>query len=245
MSSAGDGKLVSGFPLNVSVADGLRPGGRWGSGWATSGWGGGSLPRRASGRTRGTPSPSSFRDREGHVQGLRPPLQQHGHAVARLDALGGALEVLHAADSLSVDLANDVATLHPRFGRRALFLDPRYDHTVRRAKAELSLDVRRDRPRLETEEALALAARLQLGGFLRRLAELDLERLFALVAPDLDRHAFARRRCGHDFLQILRSVDPFAVELDEHVTRGQSRPVGGAVLDDVGDEHAPGLFEGE
>src|SRR4029453_19311408 len=88
---------------------------------------------------------SSLRDREGSGQGRGPALEQHGHPVTRLDALGGALEVLHGPDALPVHLAHHVAPLQPRLGRRALFFHPRHDDAVRGAKVELPLEVRGDR----------------------------------------------------------------------------------------------------
>src|SRR5215813_5316558 len=131
--------------------------------------------------------PLAARYREGHVERLRAPLEQHGHPVAGLDPLGGALEVLYVADALAVDLPNHVAPLQPRLGRCALILNTGHDHAVRRAQVELPLDLRGDGAGVEAEEALALAAGLDdLCGLLGRLTELDLERPIPLVPPDPD-----------------------------------------------------------
>src|SRR5262249_152340 len=184
-------------------------------------------------------------DREGYVKRLRAPLQQHSDAIPGLETLRDALIIGQAPDPLAVDLADDVAPLQPCLGRGTVLLDPRDDHTFRGAQVELAGDLRRDRPRLEAEQALALATRLQLRGLFRGLADLDVQRLLAFVAPHLYGHALAGRGPRDDVLEILRDMDLLAVELQEDVAGREASPVGRTVLDDVGDEHALGLLEPE
>src|SRR5437870_13282651 len=129
---------------------------------------------------------STLGDRERHVEGLRPALQEHGHAVAALEPLRRPLEVLHGAHALAVDLADHVAALQARLGGRAVLVHPRHHHAFGRAQVELAGDLRSQGPRVETQEALALAARLgRLRGRLGCLADLDLACFLAIVAPHI------------------------------------------------------------
>src|SRR5437867_6390416 len=101
---------------------------------------------------------STLGDRERHVERLRPALEEHGHAVAALEPLRRPLEVLYGAHALAVDLADHVAALQARLGGRAVLVHPRHHHAFGRAQVELAGDLRSQGPRVETQEALALAA---------------------------------------------------------------------------------------
>src|SRR5262249_5043416 len=147
--------------------------------------------------------PLSSSDGERDVERLLPPLQQHGDAVSVLQVLGRALEVLDAPDPLAVDLADQIAPLEAGLGRRAVLLDAEDDDPLRIPQVELPGDLGRDRPDVEAEQALALVVGLERDSVLGCVADLDLERLLALVAPDLDRDPLAGGGQRDDLLQIL------------------------------------------
>src|SRR5712691_5685993 len=185
--------------------------------------------RKRAGARGPPPSWSSLGDGERDIERLRPALEEHGDPVARLQSLGGALEVWQGPDSLAVDLADDVAALQSRLGGRAVLVHPRHQHAFGRAQIELAGDLRSQGPRIQPQEALALAALLgRLGGFIRRLADLDLKGLLALVAPDLDGHPLAGGGHRHDLLEILGGVHLLAVEFGQDIAGGQTRLVGRA-----------------
>src|SRR5207245_8664163 len=114
------------------------------------------------------------------------------------------VEIRLRADLLPIDLADHVATLDAGFGGRAAIVHPRHDHAVGGAEVELARHVGRDRADVHAQRrfrsALAVGA-LGLALF-RRLADLDLGALLALLTPDPHLRAVAVLRQADASLEV-------------------------------------------
>src|SRR6185503_16700748 len=162
----------------------------------------------------------SLSNREGDVEGHGAALEEDGEAVALLDLLGDLVEVGHRAHLLAIDLTDDVAALEAGLLGGAAVLDARDDDALGGAEVQLARDLGGDRPHLDAQGRLAAlrrtpAARLAL--LVGRLADLHLEALLALLAPDLDLGAGARRGEPHGTLEVRGSLHLLALELQQDV----------------------------
>src|SRR6266404_2992686 len=173
-------------------------------------------------------------DRERHVERHRSALEQHGQPVALLEVPRQPLEVGQANDPLAVDLADDVAALDAGIGGGAAVLNGGDDHALGRAQVELAGDVGRDRAHVETEQAPAAAPACGDLPLVRRVADLEVERLLAAVAPDPGAGRRARRRQADRPLQVTRPLELLAVELEQDVAGLEPRLGRRAVAHDVG-----------
>src|SRR5262249_30642972 len=209
------------------------------------------IPKKLRGPGYSDPLPwptesAAGRGSEGDVERHLAALEQYGQPVAFLHVLRKTLVVVHRAHLLAIDFADDVAALHPSLAGRAGLFDAGDDHTLCRLQVELARQVRRDRPHLEAEVAGGGPRRALLRLlFIGRFANLQVDRLFVLVAPDLQLGVLARLREPDGALQVRRRVDLLAVELEQDVARLQSRFRGRAVGDDVGDQHTFGVLGAE
>src|SRR5205085_8256477 len=113
----------------------------------------------------------------------------------------------HRAHLLTIDLADHVAALHARFAGSAALVDPRHDHAVVGLEVQLTRDLGRDRAYLEPERARRHAARTRRRLLVvRSLTDLDVDRLLALLTPDLHLGVVTWLRQADSALQVGRRL---------------------------------------